>query len=224
MYGGQPQRPPPQLQSRRIVDPTGTSVRYLKDRIFRPEAKDSPAPIQCTAGTSSLEMLPPAACVGNASTSICTRFVHSSFCKDRCSINAVIWTPEGRRLLAGGNNGMFTLWSSVDFMFETTQQAHEAPIRSMVWSHAGEWMVSGDHDGIIKYWAPTLNNVKEIPEAHPGSPLRELSFCPTDAKFASCSDDSTVKVWDFERGSLDRLLAGKDVEGGKSHGWDVKTV
>ena len=123
MYGGQPQRPPPQLQSRRIVDPTGTSVRYLKDRIFRPEAKDSPAPIQCTAGKQ-----PGDAASGGvvaASTSIC-RGSCLLLCKDRCSINAVIWTPEGRRLLAGGSNGMFTLWSSVDFMFETTQQAHEA--------------------------------------------------------------------------------------------------
>ena len=109
-------------------------------------------------------------------------------------------------------------------MYETTQLAHESAIRSMQWSHSGEWLVSGDHDGVIKYFDPTLNNVKEIAEAHPGSPLREISFCPTDAKFASCSDDASVKIWDFERASLDRLLSGTDVEGGKSHGWDVKTV
>ena len=167
-------------------------------------------------------MLPPAACLSNAMSSVTARFVHLSYCKDRCPVNAVCWTPEGRRLLAGGQNGMFTLWSGVNFTFETTQQAHEAAIRSLVWSHTGEWLISADHEGIIKYWAPTLNNVKEIPEAHPGSVVRELSFCPTDAKFASCSDDATVKLWDFERGALDRQLTGKDTDGHKSHGWDVK--
>jgi len=180
--------------------------------------------VQCAAGASSLDMLPPVAFSANATSSVCSRFVHSSFCKDRCAVNAVAWTPEGRRLLAGGNNGMFTLWSGVNFTFETTQQAHEAAIRCLVWSHSGEWMVSGDHDGNIKYWAPTLNNVKEISEAHPGAPVRELSFCPTDAKFCSCSDDHSIKIWDFERGALDRSLEGNDVDGGKSHGWDVKTA
>jgi polyadenylation factor subunit 2 len=213
---------PPHGYSRKMVDPTGTTVRYLKDRIFRPEARLSACAVSCAAGASSWDMVPPAACRANAATSICARFVHLSFYKERCPVNAVVWTPEGRRLLAGGQNGMFTLWSGTNFTFETTQQAHEAAIRALVWNHTGEWMVSADHDGIIKYWAPTLNNVKEIPEAHPGAVIRELSFCPTDAKFCSCSDDATVKIWDFERGALDRLLIGKDTEGNKSHGWDVK--
>ena len=208
----------------KTIDPSGSTVRFLKARIFQPETLASAAPVLCGAGASSLDMLPPAAILGNASSSICTRFVHASFCKERCSVNAAVWTPEGRRLLAGTNNGMFTLWSGVNFAFETTQQAHESAIRSMEWSHSGEWMVSCDHDGCIKYWAPTLNNVKEIADAHPGYPAREVSFSPTDAKFVSCSDDATVKVWDFERGALDQVLAGANTEGGKSHGWDVKTV
>jgi len=113
----------------------------------------------------------------------------------------------------------------VNFTFETTQQAHEVAIRALIWSHTGDWLISADHDGIIKYWAPTLNNVKEIPDAHPGYPAREVSFAPTDAKFVSCSDDATVKVWDFERGELDVLLKGNDTDGQpKSHGWDVKTA
>ena len=212
------------VASRKIVDPTGTCVRHLKDRIFRPEARSSAKDVSCAGGASSWDMLPPAACLGNASSSVCARFVHSSFCKDRCPVNAVCWTPEGRRLLAGGQNGMFTLWSGVNFTFETTQQAHEAAVRALVWSHSGEWMVSADHDGCIKYWAPTLNNVKEIPEAHPNSAVREVCFCPTDSKFVSCSDDATLKIWDFEQGRLVHQLAGTGVDGDKSHSWDAKTA
>ena len=210
------------LRARKVIDHSAPSCRYLKDRIFRPEACRSASAVDCAAGASSIDMMPPVACLANASTSICTRFVHSSFTKDRCPVNMVVWTPEGRRLVAGNNNGMFTMWSGINFTFETTQQAHETAVRAMVWSYSGEWMVSADHGGIIKYWQTTLNNVKEF-EGHAGSPVRELSFCPTDAKFASCSDDATVKVWDFERGTLERLMPSAD-GGGKSHGWDVKTV
>ena len=87
------------VASRKIVDPTSTCVRHLKDRIFRPEARSSAKDVSCAGGASSWGMLPPAACLGNASSSVCARFVHSSFCKDRCPVNAVCWTPEGRRLL-----------------------------------------------------------------------------------------------------------------------------
>ena len=35
------------------------------------------------------------------------------------------------------------------------------------------------------------------------------SFCPTDHKFASCSDDGTVRVWDFLRCHEERILRGE---------------
>jgi hypothetical protein len=35
------------------------------------------------------------------------------------------------------------------------------------------------------------------------------SFCRTDLKFCSCSDDTSVKVWDFARCQEERSLSGK---------------
>jgi len=207
---------------RRTVDHAGPGLKMIKDRIFRPELRHAPVTMPATE-KAVREMLPPAACRSNATSGICSRFVHTSSNKDRCPVNHVCWTPESRRLLASTANGMFTLWSGLSFNFETTQQAHEVAIRASVWSHNGEWMISGDNAGLLKYWQPTLNNVKEI-DAHAGVPVRELSFCPTDAKFCTCSDDGTVKVWDFETAKLDRLMPGTGVDMGKSHSWDVKTV
>ena len=60
----------------------------------------------------------------------------------------------------------------------------------MQWSHNDVWMVTGDHAGYIKYWQSNMNNVKMF-QAHKEA-IRRVSFCPTDAKFASCSDDGTV--------------------------------
>ena len=36
-------------------------------------------------------------------------------------------------------------------------------------------------------------------------------FSPTDNKFASCSDDGTVKIWDFYRCQEERVLRGSIV-------------
>ena len=67
----------------KIVDPEGTAVRLIKERLFRPEARGSASDVSCAAGASSWDMVPPAMCLANASTSVCSRFVHSSFCKER---------------------------------------------------------------------------------------------------------------------------------------------
>ena len=46
--------------------------------------------------------------------------------------------------------------------------------------------------------------------------VHSLSFSPDDARFASASDDSTVRVWSFAEGREECVLA--------SRGWDVKSA
>ena len=46
--------------------------------------------------------------------------------------------------------------------------------------------------------------------------VRSLSFSPDDARFASTSDDSTVRVWSFAEGREECVLT--------SRGWDVESA
>lgn len=50
----------------------------------------------------------------------------------------------------------------------------------------------------------------------PQEPCRSVSSSPNDLKFATCSDDSTIKLWGFERDVADVTMLG--------HGGDVKDV
>ncbi|XP_046687865.1 LOW QUALITY PROTEIN: pre-mRNA 3' end processing protein WDR33-like [Homalodisca vitripennis] len=59
-----------------------------------------------------------------------------------------------------------------------------------------------------------MNNVKMF-LAHKEA-IRGISFSPSDSKFATCSDDGTIKIWDFQRCQEERTLRG--------HGADVKCV
>ena len=145
---------------------------------------------------------------------VTTKFVRASTNKVRCPIFTVCWTPEGRRLLTGNSSGEFTLWNGLTFNFETITQAHEVPIRTMLWSRNENWMLSADQSGYIKYWQSNMNNVKMF-EAHK-DPVRSISFCPTDTKFVTGSDDGTARVWDFLRCHCENILRG--------HGADVKAV
>lgn len=66
----------------------------------------------------------------------------------------------------------------------------------------------------MKYWQPNFNNVKAI-QAHDQC-VRDLAFAPTDSKYVTASDDSTIKLWDFSSGTEEATFTG--------HGWDVKCV
>jgi len=47
-------------------------------------------------------------------------------------------------------------------------------------------------------------------------PVRTVTFAPGDAKFASASDDGTLRLWDFGSMAPERTLEG--------HGWDVRAA
>lgn len=94
------------------------------------------------------QLLPPKAYLNNSSTSICTKFVHTSTNKIKFPVNVVAvshftpvpwplafvitlafcdlqWTPEGRRVLTGSTSGEFTLWNGLTFNFETILQVSQ---------------------------------------------------------------------------------------------------
>merc|ERR1712087_852408 len=107
-----------------------------KQRIFQPELAAYPVTLRADAD-DAVDMLPPSACRANAASSVCSRFLHTSFSKDRSAVNAGCWTPDGRRMLTASAQGMFTLWAAFSFSFEATQQTHEYALHSTVWSHSG---------------------------------------------------------------------------------------
>ncbi|KAH6759812.1 Transducin/WD40 repeat-like superfamily protein [Perilla frutescens var. frutescens] len=193
---------------RRAVDYTSTVVRYMQIRMFQRDSRDRTV-LQPTPA-AAIDVLPTVAYADNPSTSFAAKFVHTSLNKNRCSINRVLWTPSGRRLITGSQSGEFTLWNGQSFNFEMILQAHEQAVRSMIWSYNENWMVTGDDGGSIKYWQNNMNNVKANKSAHKES-VRGLSFSRTDLKFCSCSDDTTVKVWDFARCQEERSLSGRRV-------------
>lgn len=149
----------------------------------------------------------------NPSTAFVTHLAHVTRAKNSTPVMALSWTPGGRRLLTGNQDGEFTLWDGITFGFELIMSAHDTAFRSMAWSHNKNYLLTSDSGGNIKYWSPSIAPVQSI-DSHNGQPIHALSFSPSDTKFISCGDDATVRVWDWATHSEERVLEG--------HGWDVK--
>ena len=196
---------------RRTVDYWGTLPKWARERTNRASARRDlflrPSAHQV------VELLPPEAYAESVS-SVASVLVHTSTNKIRCPVNVVRWLPDGRRLLTGSTSGEFTLWNGLTFNFETILQAHDSAVRAMEWSHAGSWLVSADQNGQIKYFQTNMNNLQAF-VGHRDA-IRGLSFAPDDQRFVTASDDSTLKIWQFDEAQEESELKG--------HGWEVKCV
>ncbi|XP_065060829.1 uncharacterized protein LOC135688058 [Rhopilema esculentum] len=197
---------------RRTVDYNASIVQQVKNRVWRKTSSSVPS-IQPDV-QYYVDLASPKSIIENPVNAVTTRFVRTATNKIRCPVFSLSWTPEGRRLITGSSSGEFTLWGGLTFNFETVLQAHDSAVRTMEWSHNDTWLLSADHSGYVKYWQSNMNNVKTLP-AHT-EPVRGVGFSPTDNKFATCSDDGTVKIWDFYRCQEERVLRG--------HGADVKCL
>ncbi|CAH8472775.1 unnamed protein product [Schistosoma mattheei] len=197
---------------RRTIDYNASAINYLQNRIW--VSRDLDRPMLQPDYLWSPKLCPPRSYMDSPMNCVMSKPVRTSTNKNKCPIYCVCWTPEGRRLITGAFSGEFTLWNGLTFNFETILQAHESQIRCMKWSHNEEWLLTADHSGYVKYWQANMNNV-EMYQAHK-EPIRGVSFCPFDNKFVTCSDDSTVRIWDFHRCAEERVLRG--------HGSDVRSV
>ncbi|KZV70788.1 WD40 repeat-like protein [Peniophora sp. CONT] len=200
------------LRPRRTVDYAGGIGRW--NLLKRQHTSLRTLPYMRPSPPDIINLYAPKAYPGNPSTSLCTKFVHTSTNKIRCPVNVVTWTPEGRRVLTGSTSGEFTLWNGLTFNFETILQAHDNAIRAMRFSHSGSYIASADQSGIIKYFQPNMNNLTAW-QGHREA-IRGLSFSPDDSRFVTASDDSTIALWSFETQERERVLTG--------HGWDVRCV
>ncbi|KAK0448275.1 WD40-repeat-containing domain protein [Desarmillaria tabescens] len=188
---------------RKTVDYYGGMAQMRKLRpnsTYVPQLRPTPPYI--------INLLPPKAYPDIHLQSLCTKFIHTSTNKIRCPVNIVTWTPEGRR--------RFTLWNGLTFNFETILQAHDSAICTFSFTHSGAYLVSADKSGVIKYFEPNMNNLTAWQGSNSREAIRGISFSPDDRRFATASDDSSVRIWSFAESRVESVLTG--------HGWDVKCV
>jgi WD40 repeat protein len=71
-------------------------------------------------------------------------------------------------------------------------------------------MLTVDETHLLKIWQINYDVIEQWP-IHERR-VRQLSFSPCDRKFASCSDDTTIKIWDLATRSEERKFElGSDV-------------
>jgi len=78
----------------------------------------------------------------------------------------------------------------------------------MTFKHSGSYLASADKSGIIKYFEPNMNNLTAWQGSNSREAIRDISFSPDDQRFATASDDSSIRIWSFAESRVESVLTG----------------
>jgi WD40 repeat protein len=113
--------------------------------------------------------------------------------------SAFQFSPDGKFLLAGTENGDFELWDLEKYKVSKTFSGHQYYASSFAFSIDGKYILSGSYDKTVRLWKAKSALESDCLNGHSGE-ISSVSFSP-DAKFAqSVSYDGNVKVWNLDKG------------------------
>jgi WD40 repeat protein len=123
---------------------------------------------------------------------------------------SVAWSPDGRRVVSGGENKTVKIWNAESGALIHTLTGHSDSVASVAWSPDGRRIVSGGggNDATIKVWdAETGALIRTFP-GHAGGSIVSVAWSPDGRRIASGGADGTINIRNAESGALLRTLAG----------------
>lgn len=115
--------------------------------------------------------------------------------RHRGPIKAVVYSPDGTRLLSGGRDATLIVWDATTMEPLHTLQGHADSVLAVAWNPDGTRIVSGGADNTLIVWdVETLSPIR-ILRGHSG-PVNSVAWSPNGKKIASGSADGTLVIWD----------------------------
>jgi small GTP-binding protein len=123
-------------------------------------------------------------------------------------VYTVEWSPDGRTLASGHEDGIIRLWDT-----ETGQLRHILRwdfgwVASIDWSDVGRMLLaSGHEDGFIRLWDAETGQLCNILGGHFGR-VNTITWMKDGRTLASGHEDGFIRLWDAETGRPSMILEG----------------
>jgi WD40 repeat protein len=112
------------------------------------------------------------------------------------SINAILFSADGRLVVTAGSDGTARLWEAATGREIRAFRGHTGSVNSAAFSPDGKQVVTASDDGALRLWDVATGRMLHRLSAHRGGTLAAL-FSPDGRLLASAGRDSTARVWDL---------------------------
>jgi WD40 repeat protein len=110
-------------------------------------------------------------------------------------IGALAFSPDGRRLAAGGEDRVIRIWDAATGKLLTECRGHTSKVLSLAFREDGLRLVTAAHDGTVRQWdAETGTQVEPPYDRHTAEAFAAV-YSPDGQRVASAGADRTVRLW-----------------------------
>jgi WD40 repeat protein/DNA-binding winged helix-turn-helix (wHTH) protein len=121
------------------------------------------------------------------------------------SIVAISFSPDGKLLATGEDEGAVRLWQVSPFREVAVLGRHAARVKSVVFSPDGREIASSGDDHVINLWSATRRRHITTIGIH-ASPVLSLAFSPDSKHLVSGEHDNSVRLYTRHRSLWGRQL------------------
>ena len=111
---------------------------------------------------------------------------------DEGNTSVATFSPDGKKLITGSDNGLAQIWS-IDGTQLSTLQVHQDTVLDAQFSSNGKVIATASRDGKARLWTPT-GRLLSVIEGHKGE-IWSITFSPDGQLLATASKDETARLW-----------------------------
>ena len=119
--------------------------------------------------------------------------------KHAALVNAVAWSPDGKRVASGADDATVQVWEPRTGGSILTYLGQKQQVEVVAWSPDGKLLASGGFVHTVQVWNATNGTPLLTYHGHTNA-VMTVAWSPTSARIASGSYDTTIQVWDTADG------------------------